>query len=129
MPASTRLVMRQRLMTHSSAIRSAIEAWLMENRPRQVYFTCKDINSICNISRKGAASGLRQKAPPPLELALRGGGSLLPGATTAGGYYIRRMEPKIFGSHDERTLAQMERCMRVGSVAGGVLCADGHLGL
>src|ERR1051326_7909812 len=38
------------------------------------------------------------------------------------------MEPKIFGSHDERTLAQMQRCMQVGSVAGGVLCADGHLG-
>src|SRR5690242_131238 len=38
------------------------------------------------------------------------------------------MEPKIFGQHDERTLAQMDRCMRVGSVAGGVLCADGHLG-
>jgi tRNA-splicing ligase RtcB len=38
------------------------------------------------------------------------------------------MEPKIFGSHDERTLAQMDRCMRLGSVAGGVLCADGHLG-
>ena len=25
-------------------------------------------------------------------------------------------------------IAQMERCMGVGSVAGGVLCADGHLG-
>jgi tRNA-splicing ligase RtcB len=35
---------------------------------------------------------------------------------------------KIFGTHDERTLAQMDRCMTVGSVAGGVLCADGHLG-
>jgi hypothetical protein len=35
---------------------------------------------------------------------------------------------KIFGEHDERTLAQMWRCMGVGSVAGGVLCADGHLG-
>jgi tRNA-splicing ligase RtcB (3'-phosphate/5'-hydroxy nucleic acid ligase) len=35
---------------------------------------------------------------------------------------------KIFGSHDERTLAQMDRCMQVGSVVGGVLCADGHLG-
>jgi tRNA-splicing ligase RtcB len=34
----------------------------------------------------------------------------------------------IFGRHDERTLAQMDRCMQVGSVAGGVLCADGHLG-
>src|SRR5580692_8618863 len=38
------------------------------------------------------------------------------------------MEPKIFGRHDERTLAQMARCMSVGSVASGVLCADGHLG-
>jgi tRNA-splicing ligase RtcB len=38
------------------------------------------------------------------------------------------MEPKIFGSHDERTLAQMDRCMNIGSVVGGVLCADGHLG-
>src|SRR5215203_1901884 len=35
---------------------------------------------------------------------------------------------KIFGEHDERTIAQMWRCMGVGSVAGGVLCADGHLG-
>src|SRR6266851_2212040 len=31
---------------------------------------------------------------------------------------------KIFGTHDERTLAQMDRCMNVGSV----VCADGHLG-
>jgi tRNA-splicing ligase RtcB len=38
------------------------------------------------------------------------------------------MDAKIFGSHDERTLAQMDRCMQVGSVVGGVLCADGHLG-
>ena len=35
---------------------------------------------------------------------------------------------KIFGEHDERTVSQMWRCMGVGSVAGGVLCADGHLG-
>jgi len=35
---------------------------------------------------------------------------------------------KIFGEHDGRTVAQMWRCMGVGSVAGGVLCADGHLG-
>ncbi len=35
---------------------------------------------------------------------------------------------KIFGEHDDRTVAQMWRCMGVGSVAGGVLCADGHLG-
>jgi tRNA-splicing ligase RtcB (3'-phosphate/5'-hydroxy nucleic acid ligase) len=37
-------------------------------------------------------------------------------------------EARVFGQHDERTLAQMQRCMQVGSVAGGVLCADGHLG-
>src|SRR5436309_1146382 len=35
---------------------------------------------------------------------------------------------KIFGEHDDRTKEQMRRCMGVGSVAGGVLCADGHLG-
>jgi len=35
---------------------------------------------------------------------------------------------KIFGEHDERTKEQMARCMGVGSVVGGVLCADGHLG-
>jgi tRNA-splicing ligase RtcB len=35
---------------------------------------------------------------------------------------------KIFGEHDARTKEQMARCMGVGSVVGGVLCADGHLG-
>src|SRR6185503_10835779 len=35
---------------------------------------------------------------------------------------------KIYGEHDERTVSQMWRCMGVGSVTGGVLCADGHLG-
>lgn len=34
----------------------------------------------------------------------------------------------VYGQHDERTLAQMERCMSAGSAAAGVLCADGHLG-
>src|SRR3978361_1330137 len=38
------------------------------------------------------------------------------------------VELKMFGEHDERTVAQMWRCMGVGSVVGGVLCADGHLG-
>jgi tRNA-splicing ligase RtcB len=37
-------------------------------------------------------------------------------------------EIKIFGAHDERTKEQMTRCMEYGSVVGGVLCADGHLG-
>src|SRR5215470_17683644 len=37
-------------------------------------------------------------------------------------------EAKIFGEHDERTKEQMARCMQYGSVRGGVLCADGHLG-
>src|ERR1700693_1209790 len=34
----------------------------------------------------------------------------------------------IFCEHDVRTKEQMARCMGVGSVVGGVLCADGHLG-
>jgi tRNA-splicing ligase RtcB len=35
---------------------------------------------------------------------------------------------KIFGEHDDRTKEQMARCMQYGTVVGGVLCADGHLG-
>jgi tRNA-splicing ligase RtcB len=35
---------------------------------------------------------------------------------------------KVFGQHDEATIAQMKNCMAVGNVVGGVLCADGHLG-
>jgi tRNA-splicing ligase RtcB len=34
----------------------------------------------------------------------------------------------IHGEHDARTIAQMDRCMGVGSAVAGVLCADGHLG-
>lgn len=34
----------------------------------------------------------------------------------------------VYGQHDDRTLAQMTRCLQTGSAAGGVLCADGHLG-
>ena len=34
----------------------------------------------------------------------------------------------IFGEHEESTLLQMRNCMGVGNVAGGVVCADGHLG-
>ena len=37
-------------------------------------------------------------------------------------------EIRIFGDHDDRTKEQMARCMQIGSVVGGVLCADGHLG-
>ena len=35
---------------------------------------------------------------------------------------------KIFGEHDEGTIAQMRNCMGVGNVAAGAICADGHLG-
>src|SRR5580692_2746145 len=35
---------------------------------------------------------------------------------------------KIFGRHDEATVAQMRNCMSVGNVVAGVICADGHLG-
>jgi tRNA-splicing ligase RtcB len=35
---------------------------------------------------------------------------------------------KVFGKHDDATIAQMRNCMTVGNVVGGVICADGHLG-
>jgi tRNA-splicing ligase RtcB len=35
---------------------------------------------------------------------------------------------KVFGQHDDKTIAQLERCTQFGDVAGAVLCADGHLG-
>ncbi len=35
---------------------------------------------------------------------------------------------KVFGEHDEATIAQMRNCMGVGNVVAGVVCADGHLG-
>jgi tRNA-splicing ligase RtcB (3'-phosphate/5'-hydroxy nucleic acid ligase) len=35
---------------------------------------------------------------------------------------------KVFGEHDEATLAQMRNSMSVGNVTAGVICADGHLG-
>jgi tRNA-splicing ligase RtcB (3'-phosphate/5'-hydroxy nucleic acid ligase) len=35
---------------------------------------------------------------------------------------------KVFGDHDDGTLAQMRNCMGVGNVVAGVICADGHLG-
>jgi tRNA-splicing ligase RtcB len=35
---------------------------------------------------------------------------------------------KVFGEHDEATIAQMRNCMGVGNVVAGVICADGHLG-
>lgn len=34
----------------------------------------------------------------------------------------------IFGDHEPGTITQMQTCMKVGNVVGGVLCADGHLG-
>jgi tRNA-splicing ligase RtcB (3'-phosphate/5'-hydroxy nucleic acid ligase) len=35
---------------------------------------------------------------------------------------------KVFGDHDDGTLAQMRNAMAVGNVVAGVICADGHLG-
>lgn len=37
------------------------------------------------------------------------------------------MKTKIIGQHDDKTVAQLENCVRFGGVKG-VLCADGHLG-
>lgn len=35
---------------------------------------------------------------------------------------------KIFGTHEERTIQQLQRCVDAESGAIGVLCADGHVG-
>lgn len=35
---------------------------------------------------------------------------------------------KIYGTHDDRTIQQLERCVEAEEGAVGVLCADGHLG-
>ena len=35
---------------------------------------------------------------------------------------------KIFGKHDDATIAQLDNCVRAEDGARGVLCADGHLG-
>ena len=35
---------------------------------------------------------------------------------------------KVFGQHDDATIAQMRNCMSVGNAMAGVICADGHLG-
>jgi tRNA-splicing ligase RtcB len=35
---------------------------------------------------------------------------------------------KVFGQHDDATIAQMRNCMAVGNAVAGVICADGHLG-
>jgi hypothetical protein len=37
------------------------------------------------------------------------------------------MSVRIFGQHDEATVAQIHRCMAVGGTRA-VLCADGHKG-
>src|SRR5262245_5553384 len=56
-------------------------------------------------------------------------------ATAEGIATTRPQEPrfqnaplKVFGEHDEATIAQMRNCMSVGNVVAGVICADGHLG-
>ena len=35
---------------------------------------------------------------------------------------------KVFGEHEESTIAQMRNCMSIGNAVAGVICADGHLG-
>jgi tRNA-splicing ligase RtcB len=57
---------------------------------------------------KAAAVGIATIAPPPPQFQNR--------------------PLKIFGRHDDATIAQMRNCMGVGNVVAGVICADGHLG-
>lgn len=35
---------------------------------------------------------------------------------------------KVYGKHDERTIQQLDRCMKAEQGSLGVLCADGHVG-
>ena len=35
---------------------------------------------------------------------------------------------KVFGKHEDATIAQMRNCMSVANAVAGVICADGHLG-
>lgn len=39
-----------------------------------------------------------------------------------------KIQPVIFGTHEDATIKQLNNCMNVGNVVGGVLCADGHFG-
>lgn len=39
-----------------------------------------------------------------------------------------KIQPIIFGTHEDATIRQLNNCMRTGNVVGGVLCADGHYG-
>jgi tRNA-splicing ligase RtcB (3'-phosphate/5'-hydroxy nucleic acid ligase) len=48
--------------------------------------------------------------------------------STAGGARGARASMKIFGHHDEATIAQLRRCAAAEPDAPAVLCADGHLG-
>jgi len=52
----------------------------------------------------------------------------LTGSVTTQADAYKNAPLKIFGNHEEGTVAQMRNCMTTGNVVGGVLCADGHLG-
>lgn len=39
-----------------------------------------------------------------------------------------KIQPVIFGNHEDATVKQLKTCMRTGNVVGAVLCADGHFG-
>jgi tRNA-splicing ligase RtcB (3'-phosphate/5'-hydroxy nucleic acid ligase) len=68
----------------------------------------------------------------------RGSARCRPGARSATAAVAAALPPqaerfqnaplKVFGDHNEGTLAQMRNCMGVGNVVAGVICADGHLG-
>jgi tRNA-splicing ligase RtcB len=41
---------------------------------------------------------------------------------------VARVEPVIFGDHEQRVVDQLMRCLDPEDGARGVLCADAHLG-
>lgn len=74
-------------------------------RPMPVWCTFRDAARAEHMAREAAAVELPPQAPEYQNSPL-----------------------KVFGQHDEATVAQMRNCMGVGNVVAGVICADGHLG-
>jgi tRNA-splicing ligase RtcB len=79
-------------------------------RSMPIWCTFRDAARAEHMAREAAdaAASIATTAPQPAE--------------------FKNSPLKIFGQHDEATVAQMRNCMAVGNVVAGVICADGHLG-
>ena len=80
-------------------------------RPMPVWCTYRDAARKEHLAREAEAAAAQITA------------SIAPQSTQ-----FQNSPLKVFGQHDEATIAQMRNCMAVGNVVAGVICADGHLG-